>query len=90
MHLFEREKRERRIGVSVMVNMGYFFLFGGDGQATQLVKYESSLSPKIEGNNFKGFSCYHAGDYKNLDDSQKKELLSQGQKKLIEITENTA
>jgi hypothetical protein len=77
--LSERAERERRVGVSVIVSVGYFFLFGGDDQATQLIKYETSLPPKIEDNNVKGFSCYHTGDYKNLDDPRKKDLLSQSE-----------
>lgn len=84
--LSERAKKEGRVEVSVIVNMGYFFLFGGDVKATELINYEASLPPKTQGNNVKGFSCYHAGDYRNLNDRQKKEL--QGQKKLLEISEN--
>lgn len=82
--LSERAKKERRVGVSIIVNMGYFFLFGGDGKAIELINYEASLLPKTEGNNVKGFNCYHAGDYRNLNDRQKKKL--QGQKKLLEIS----
>ena len=37
--------------------MGYFFLFDGDGQATQLIKYEASLSPKIEDNNARALAA---------------------------------
>ena len=88
--LSERAAREGRIGVSVIVNMGYFFLYGGDGRATDLINYEASLAPKTDGGNVRGFSCYHLGDYKNLKDSQKKELQGHGQKKLLEVTESAA
>ena len=86
--LSERARKERRIGVSFISNMGFFFLYDGDGDASELISYETSLPSKIEGGNVRGFSCYHTRDYKNLDDSQKKELLTQGQKKSLEIIES--
>jgi hypothetical protein len=88
--LSERATKEGRIGVSVIVNMGYFFLYEGDGRATELINYEASLAPKTDGGNVRGFSCYHLGDYKNLNDSQKKELQGHGQKKLLKVTESAA
>jgi hypothetical protein len=78
--LSRRARKEGRVGVSAIVDMGFFFLFGGDSAATQLIKYEASLPPKTEGGNVRGFSCYHAGNYNTLKDSQKKELV-QGEKK---------
>ena len=86
--LSEREAREGRIGVCVIVNMGYFFLYGGDGKATELINYEASLAPKTDGGNVRGFSCYHLGDYNTLNDSQKKELQGHGQKKILDVTES--
>jgi hypothetical protein len=86
--LSERAAREGRIGVSVIINMGFFFLYGGDGKAADLIKYETSLDPKTDGSNVRGFSCYHLGDYKNLNDSQKKELDGHGLKKSLEVTES--
>ena len=86
--LSERAAREGRIGVSAIVNMGFFFLYGGDGEASNLINYEAALDPKTDGGNVRGFSCYHLGDYNTLNDSQKMELLSQGQKKLLDVTEN--
>ena len=88
--LSERARKEGRIGVSFISNMGFFFLYDGDGHASELISYETSLPLKIDGGNVRGFSCYHARDYKNLDDSQKKELLTQGQKKSFEVTESAA
>jgi hypothetical protein len=88
--LSERARKEGRIGVSVISNMGFFFLYDGDGDDSELISYETSLPSKIDGGNVRGFSCYHAKDYKNLDDSQKKELLTQGQKKSLEVTESAA
>jgi hypothetical protein len=86
--LSERADREGRIGVSAIVNMGFFFLYGGDGEASNLIKYEASLAPKTDGGNVRGFSCYHLGDYNTLNDSQKKELQDHGQKKLLDVTES--
>jgi hypothetical protein len=86
--LSERAAREGRIGVCVIVNMGYFFLYGGDGKATQLINYEASLAPKTGGGNVRGFSCYHLGDYNTLNDSQKEDLQGHGQKKLLKVTES--
>jgi hypothetical protein len=87
--LSDRAKKEGRSGVTAIVDMSSFFLFGGDGKATALINYEASLLPKTDGSNVKGISCYHVGDYDTLKDSQKKELfLAQGQnKKVLEVTE---
>jgi hypothetical protein len=86
--LSERARKEGRVGVTAIVDMGFFFLFGGDGRATELINYEASLAPTTEGGNVKGFSCYHGGNYDTLKDDQKKEL-AQRQKKVFEVTEST-
>jgi hypothetical protein len=86
--LSDRAIKEGRDGVSTMIDMGFFFLFGGDGKATELINYEASLAPKTKGGNINGLSCYHVGNYNTLKDSQKKELAQKG-KKLFEITEST-
>jgi hypothetical protein len=85
--LSERAKKEGRVGVTAIVDMGFFFLFGGDGRATELINYEASLAPKTEGGNVRGFSCYHGGNFSTLKDDQKKELAQKG-KKLFEVTES--
>lgn len=86
--LSQRAGKEGRVGVSAIVDMGYFFLFGGDGRATELINYEASLAPKTIGSNVRGFSCYHGGNYNTLKDSQRKELVQKG-KKLLEVTQGT-
>ncbi len=86
--LSERARKEGRDGVTAIVDMGFFFMFGGDGRATELINYEASLAPKTEGYNVKGFSCYHGGNFSTLKDNQKKELVQKG-KKLLDITEST-
>jgi hypothetical protein len=86
--LSDRAKKEGRVGVTAIVDMGFFFLFGGDGRDTELINYEASLPPKTEGGNVKGFSCYHGGNYNALKDSQRKELTQKG-KKVLEITESS-
>jgi hypothetical protein len=86
--LSDRAKREGRAGVTAIVDMGYFFMFGGDGRATELINYEASLAPKTEGGNVKGFSCYHGGNYDTLKDSQKEELVQKG-KKVLQIKESS-
>jgi hypothetical protein len=85
--LSDRARKEGRVGVTAIVDMGFFFLFGGDGRATELINYEASLAPKTEGGNVKGFSCYHGGNYNTLKDSQKIELAQKG-KKLFEVRES--
>ena len=87
--LSERAKKEGRVGVTAIVDMGFFFLFGGDGRATELINYEASLAPKTEGGNVRGISCYHGGNFSTLKDNQKKELAQKG-KKLLEVTEITS
>ena len=86
--LSERAAKEGRIGVCVIVNMGYFFLYGGDGKVTELINYEGLLAPETDGGNVRGFSCYHLGDYNTLNGSQKEELQGHGQKKLLKVTES--
>jgi 6-phosphogluconate dehydrogenase (decarboxylating) len=86
--LSDRARKEGRVGVTAMVDMGFFFLFGGDDRATELVNYEVSIAPKTEGGNVKGFSCYHGGNYNTLKDNQKEELAQKG-KKVLEITESS-
>lgn len=86
----KRKKKEGRTGVSVISNMGFFFLYDVDGPASELISYETSLLSKTDGGDVRGFNCYHTRDYDNLVDSQKNELLSQGQKNSLEITDNAA
>ncbi len=85
--LSERAWKEGRPGVAAIVDMGFFFLFGGDGRATELINYEASLPPKTESGNVRGFSCYDGRNYDTLKDSQKEELAQKG-KKVLEITES--
>lgn len=87
--LSERARKEGKVGVTAIVDMGYFFLFGGDGFATQLIKYEAALPPKTQGGNIKGINCYHAGNYATLTESQRKELAAKGQKKVLEVQEKS-
>jgi hypothetical protein len=54
---------------------GFFFLYDGDGDASEKISYVISLPSKIEGGNVRGFSCYNARDYKNLDDRKRSFLL---------------
>jgi hypothetical protein len=85
--LSQRARKEGRAGVTAIVDMGFFFLFGGDSKAADLISYEASLAPKTQDGNVKGVSCYHWGNYETLTERDK-ELLTQGQKKkLLEIRE---
>jgi hypothetical protein len=85
--LSEHAREEGRPGVTAIVDVGFFFLFGGDSKAADLISYESSLAPKTQDGNVKGISCYHWGNYETLTERDK-ELLTQGQKKkLLEVRE---
>jgi hypothetical protein len=85
--LSERARKEGRPGVTAIVDVGFFFLFGGDSKAADLISYEASLAPKTQDGNVKGVSCYHWGNYETLT-ARDKELLTQGQiKKLLEVRE---
>ena len=85
--LSQRTRKEGRPGVTAIVDMGSFFLFGGDSKAADLISYEASLAPKTQDGNVKGISCYHWGNYETLTERDK-ELLTQGQKKkLLEVRE---
>jgi hypothetical protein len=85
--LSDRARKEGRDGVTAIIDMGPFFLIGGDGKATELIKYEASLAPKTSDNNIRGFSCYHVANYNTLTDGQKEELTQGQKKKLLEVTE---
>jgi hypothetical protein len=85
--LSARARKEGRPGVTAIVDVGFFFLFGGDSKAANLISYEASLAPKTQDGNVKGISCYHWGNYETLTEGDK-ELLTQGQKKkLLEVRE---
>jgi hypothetical protein len=85
--LSDRARKEGRPGVTAIVDVGFFFLFGGDSKAADLISYEASLAPKTQDGNVKGISCYHWGNYETLTERDK-ELLTQGQKKkLLEVRE---
>ncbi len=85
--LSERARKEERPGVTAIVDVGFFFLFGGDSKAVNLLSYEASLAPKTQDGNVKGISCCHWGNYETLTERDK-ELLTQGQKKkLLEVRE---
>ena len=86
--LSERARKEGRVGVSAIINTGFFFLYGRDVDGSNLIGYETSLAPKTDGNNVRGFSCYHMKNYRKFSATQKKELLAQGQKKLLEVRES--
>jgi hypothetical protein len=64
--LSQRARKEGRAGVTAIVDMGFFFLFGGDSKAADLISYEASLAPKTQDGNVKGVSCYHWGNYETL------------------------
>jgi hypothetical protein len=82
-----RARKEGRAGVTAIVDMGLFFLFGGDSKATDLISYEKSLAPKTQDGNVRGFSCYHAGNYNTLTDSDKEAITQGHKKKLLEVTD---
>jgi len=85
--LSERARKEGRPGVTAIVDVGFFFLFGGDSKAANLISYEASLAPKTQDGNVKGISCCHWGNYETLTERDK-ELLTQGhKKKLLEVRE---
>ncbi|HJU35451.1 MAG TPA: hypothetical protein VJ695_10045 [Nitrososphaera sp.] len=86
--LSERARKEGRAGVSAIVDMGSFFLYGGDSKATELISYETALAPKTQDGNVKGFSCYHWGNYRTLTDADKDQITQGQKKKLLQVTEN--
>ena len=85
--LSERARKEGRPGVTAIVDMGFFFLFGGDSKAADLISYEASLAPKMQDSNVKGFSCYHWGNYETLTEEDKEQLTQGQRKKLLEVRE---
>src|SRR5688500_3377623 len=85
--LSERARKEERPGVTDIVDVGIFFLFGGDSKADDVISYEASLAPKTQDGNVKGVSYCHWGNYESLTERDK-ELQTQGhKKKLLEVRE---
>jgi hypothetical protein len=82
-----RARKEGRAGVTAIVDVGFFFLFGGDSKAADLISYEASLAPKTQDSNVRGFSCYHLGNYNTLTDADKEQITQGHKKKLLEVTE---
>lgn len=85
--LSERARKEGRPGVTAIVDVGFFFLFGGDSKAAGLISYEASLAPKTQDGNVKGISCYHWGNYETLTERDKEQLTLGQKKKLLEVRE---
>ena len=85
--LSERARKEGRLGVTAIVDVGFFFLFGGDSKAANLISYEASLAPKTQDGNVKGISCYHWGNYETLTERDKEQLTLGQKKKLLEVRE---
>jgi hypothetical protein len=85
--LSERARKEGRAGVTAIVDVGFFFLFGGDSKAADLISYEASLAPKTQDGNVKGISCYHWGNYGTLTDEDKEQITLGQKKKLLEVRE---
>jgi hypothetical protein len=85
--LSERARKEGRAGVTAIVDVGFFFLFGGDSKAADLINYEASLAPKTQDGNVKGISCYHWGNYGTLTDEDKEQITLGQKKKLLEVRE---
>ena len=85
--LSERARKEERPGVTAIVDVGFFFLFGGDSKAVNLISYEASLAPKTQDGNVKGISCYHWGNYETLTERDKEQLTLGQKKKLLEVRE---
>ena len=85
--LSQRARKEGRTGVTAIVDVGFFFLFGGDNKAVDLISYEAALAPKTQDSNVKGFSCYHWGNYGTLTDADKEQITLRQKKKLLEVRE---
>jgi hypothetical protein len=85
--LSQRARKEGRPGVTAIVDVGFFFLFGGDSKAVNLISYEASLAPKTQDGNVKGISCYHWGNYETLTERDKEQLTLGQKKKLLEVRE---
>ena len=66
-----RAIKEKKKGVSVIADMGSFFLYE---KTRDLMKYELEL-PKEYDIPLKGFCCYSRGDFGRLTESQQNKLL---------------
>jgi len=87
--LSQRARKEGRAGVTAIVDMGFFFLFGGDSKAAHLISYEVSLAPKTQDGNVKGISCYHWENYGTLTDADKEQISLGQRKKLLEVEDRS-
>lgn len=72
LSLLARGKREGKIGLCGIADMGSFMLFR---RKSELVEYESRFSPFLEFP-VKVYCCYHKKDFASLKDYQQQVLLS--------------
>jgi hypothetical protein len=49
--------KEGRAGITAIIDIGFFFVFGGENTATQLTNYDTSLAPKGEGSIIKSLAA---------------------------------
>jgi hypothetical protein len=54
--LSHRAIKEGRAGITAIIDIGFFFVFGGENTATQLINYDTSLAPKGEGSIIKSLA----------------------------------
>ena len=85
--LLERAKKEGRVGVTAIVDMGYFFLYGGDGKATELINYEASLRQRQKVAMSKALADIMEKTMILLKRARENTLLKKG-KKLLELRES--
>ena len=60
--LLRHAERRRKDGVTVLADMGSFYLNNHNG-TQELMRYEMSLPEKYYGKNLKGYCLYHQKDF---------------------------
>lgn len=77
--LVTRAEREGKAGVCSFGDMGSFFMYD---RTSEMLQYEHSVTPKPKVK-VKAFCAYHAGDYANLTEEQKRAVAASHFRKLL-------
>jgi hypothetical protein len=81
--LLKKAERQRKVGVTILSDLGSFYHFHNYGNQ-ELIKYERSLPIRFDGKNLKGFCLYHQKDFeKQFNQEQQASLLDYHSRDII-------
>jgi hypothetical protein len=81
--LLKQAERQRKVGVTILSDLGSFYHFHNYGNQ-ELIEYERSLPKKFDGKNLKGFCLYHQKDFeRQFSQEQQASLLDNHSRNII-------